>query len=151
MNQSRAYTLVELLVVVAIAGILATVAIPRLQFGAVYRSRGEAAAWKIVTDLRRARSLAITHAATKPDGYALNVQSSSYEIVDVGMQTVVDSHTLDSKVSHVGQQSFRFNALGALESGSDTSLTLSASDTTFAITVVPATGAVKCVQSNSGG
>lgn len=151
MNQSRAYTLVELLVVVAIAGILATVAIPRLQFGAVYRSRGEAAAWKIVTDLRRTRSLAIANAAANPDGYALNVQNSSYEIVDEGTQTVVDSHTLDSNVTHVGQQSFRFNSLGALESGSDTSVTFSASDKTFAIIVVPATGAVKCVQSGSGG
>ena len=154
MNRSGAYTLVELLVVVAIAGILAMVAIPRLQFGAIHRSKGEAAAWKIVTDLRRTRNLAITDAATNPDGYALNIQtsggSSSYEIVDLGTLNVVDSHTLDSSIVHTGQQSLKFNSLGALESGSDRSVTLSASDKTFTITVVPATGTVKWVAESSG-
>ncbi len=155
MHQTRAYTLVELLVVVMIAGILAAVAIPRLQFGYVHRSTTEAAAWKVVTDLRRARHLAITNAATKPDGYGLTIETtegqSSYDIIDLGTSNVVDSHTLDSNITHSGQQSFQFNSLGALKDGSDSSVMLSSTDKTFTISVIPATGAVKCVQSDLPG
>lgn len=150
MRPYRAYTYVELLVVVMIVGILTAVAIPRLQFGLVHRSKVEAAAWKIVTDLRRARSLAITNAATKPDGYGLNIKTtggdSSYEIIDLATSDVVDSHTLDPSIIHTGRQSLQFNSFGALKDGSDSSVNLSTTNKTYTISVIAATGMVKCVE-----
>ena len=140
--------------VVMIAGILTAVAIPRLQFGWVHRSKAETTAWKIVTDLRRARSLAILNAANKPDGYGLNMETSGershYEIVDLGTSSTVDSHTLDSSIVHTGSQEFAFNRLGALKEGSDSTVALSTTEKTFTITVVSATGMVKCVESSAG-
>lgn len=152
MGNRRAFTFVELLVVVMISGILTAVAIPRFHFGLVHRSRAEVAAWDIVSALRRTRSLAILNAATHPDGYGLNIQTigenSTYQIVDLGTFIAVDSHMLDSGILHVGSQVFEFSSLGALKDTSDRVLTLSTTDTTFTISVVAATGTVKCVESS---
>lgn len=150
MDRKRGYTVAELLVVVLIIGVLAAVGVPRLQFGLRDRSQGSVTAWKIVTDLRRARSLAILHAATNPQGYALNVRrrgkKTIYDLVDLSNSRVVDSHDVDSSVVCAGEASFQFGPLGALRDGSDTSLELSAGSSTFELTVVPATGTVQCVE-----
>jgi MSHA pilin protein MshC len=148
MDRNRGYTVAELLVVVLIIGVLAAVGVPRLQFGLRDRSQGSVTARKIVTDLRRTRSLAILHAATNPQGFALQVhrqgRRTAYDLVDLSNSRVVDSHALDSSVVCAGEASFQFGPLGALKDGSDTSLELSAGSSTFELTVTPATGTVRC-------
>jgi prepilin-type N-terminal cleavage/methylation domain-containing protein len=147
MRRPSAYTLAELLIVVAILSALAVVAVPRLQFAAVRQRKAEAAALDLASALRRTRSLAILYAATNTAGYRLQLtkagQTTSYQIVNLGDSSTVDSRTLDSAVTTAGGQSFQFTSLGALKAGSDSSLTVSADGRTCTITVVSATGMVK--------
>jgi prepilin-type N-terminal cleavage/methylation domain-containing protein len=150
MKRRRGYTIAELVVVVLILGVLTYVAVPRLPFTARKRSLVENTAWKIVTDLRRTRSLAILHAATNPQGYALDVQRTgrrtTYQIVNLSNSRIIDSHVVNHSVLCEGGPRFEFNPLGALKDGSNRTLEVSAENHTFAIAVIPATGMVKCVQ-----
>jgi len=150
MKARKAYTLAELIVIVVILATVVALAAPRLQFGVVRGRQAEMVAWKIVTVLRRARSLAICHAATNPDGFALYIMpagtSKVCKIVDRSNRNVVDSQTIDSGVKLVGGMRFEFSPLGTLELGQEPFLSVSAADKTFTISVIPATGMVKCVE-----
>ena len=151
MKRPTAYSLVELLIVVAILSTLAFVAVPRLQFGAIRQRKAEVAALDVVAALRRTRSLAILNAATNQTGFALQIQraggNTSYQITDLSNSSVVDSHSLDSEVTCTGGQSFQFGPLGTLKQGSDSALSVSSGGRTCAITIVPGTGLVKCNES----
>jgi len=139
-----------MVVVVLIRAILVTLAVPRLPFGVISGRRAEMAAWKIVTVLRRARSLAISHAATNPDGFALNIKqtgkTTTYEIMDCGSKSVVDSQAIDSNVNLSGRMKFEFGPLGTLKEKNAPFLNVSVADKTFTISVIPATGMVKCLE-----
>lgn len=149
-KKNNAHTLVELIIIVVMLGALALIAIPRLQFGAIYRKQADTVARKIVTDLRRTRQLAISNAATNPNGFALNMTGappySDYRIVD-GNGTPIPNGTfsIDSKISCSGGASFQFGPLGNL-TGSDSGLTVSANGKIFTISITPATGMIKCTQ-----
>ena len=151
MRRSSAYSLVELLIVVAVLAAMAFVAVPRLPFAMARQKQAEAAAWQTVSMLRRTRSLAILNAATHPDGFALQISIASgvttLEIVDVSASSVVDTQTLDSAVSCTGTSRFEFDPFGTLTSAG-TSLSLSAAGATYQITIVPATGMVRCEESS---
>ncbi len=149
MRARKAYTLAEVVVTVLLIAVLTGVAVPRLQFGLKRRAQAEATAWKIVTDLRRTRSLAILHAAANPAGFALNIKqtgkSTTYNIVDQGSKDTVDSQTIDSSIDLSGRMKFEFGPLGTLKEKNTPSLDVSADGKTFTISVVPATGMVKCL------
>lgn len=150
MRKPNAYTFVELIIILLFLGALAVIAVPKLNFSAIFKQQADCLARKIVTDLRRTRSLAISDAASNTDGFALNMTGSSpytgYEIVKLDTEETVDSHTIDSDVSCTGGDEFQFGPLGNLLSGSDTQLTVSASPKTFTITITSATGMVKCAE-----
>ncbi len=145
-----AYTIVELIIIVLFLGVLAAIAVPKLNFSAIFKQQADCLARKIVTDLRRTRTLAISDAASNTDGFAMNMTGSSpytgYEIVNLNTEETVDSHTIDSDVSCTGGDEFQFGPLGNLLSGSDTELTVSAPGKTFTITITSATGMVKCTE-----
>ena len=149
-GKRQAFTIVELLIIMMIVAVLAVIAVPRLQFATVRRKKADATARKIVTDLRRTRGLAIADAATNTDGFKLKMSGSApydeYEIENKDTGETVDSHTIDSAVSCTGGNEFEFGPLGNLLSGSDTQLAVSADGKTFTITVIPATGMIKCTE-----
>jgi len=63
-EKRRAFSLVELMLIVAFLGVFAAIAIPRLDYAIVRRYKAEATAKKILTSLRLTRSLAISDAAS---------------------------------------------------------------------------------------
>ncbi len=152
-KQKRAFTVVELLLIVLFLGIFAVIAVPRLQFAALYGKQADTVARKIVTDLRRTRRLAISDAANNTDGFALNMVGSapgpysSYEIVNLNTSTTITNGTfsIDSAISCTGGATFQFGPLGNL-TGSDTQLNVAAGEKSFTITIISATGTIKCTE-----
>ena len=67
----------EMIVVVMILGALAFIAIPRLNFAAIHHKQAHTIAKKIVTDLRRTRTLAISNAAVNNVGFQLQMSGVS--------------------------------------------------------------------------
>jgi len=149
-GQKKAFSLVELILIVLFMGILATIAIPKLNFAAVSKQKADCLARKIVTDLRRTRRLAISDAYNNAAGYALNmigaVPYSGYEIKNLDTEEIVDSHAIDADTDCTGGNEFKFGPLGNLLAGSDTQLTVSASGKIFTIDITSATGMVKCTE-----
>jgi len=148
-EKREAFTLVEAIIVLVFVGILAVIAVPRLNFANISRHKADTTARKIVTDLRRTRRLAISDAANNTAGFSLNILGATpygYEIKNLDGGATLDSHTLDSEVSCAGGTKFEFSPLGSLKAGSDTQLTVSSGGKTFTITIISATGAIKCVE-----
>ena len=151
-GKRQAYSIIELIIVMSILAALAFVAVPKFHLSAVYRQKADAAAAKIVTDLRRTRRLAISDAAGNTDGFELKMVGSSpyteYEIENRNTSETVDSHTIDSNVnvSCPGNREFEFGPLGNLLTSSGTEITVSAEGKSFTITIVSATGMIKCVE-----
>ena len=148
MSARNGHTLVELVIVIFIISVLTWVAVPRLPFGAVDLAGAESIATRIATDLRRARSRAILHAAENPDGYAVTMVGGSpydgYQIVDLSDSGVLATQDIPQAVHCTGGCRFEFGPLGNLKDGSDSQLQVSAENRTITIRVVPATGMVKC-------
>jgi len=153
-RKRAAYSLVELILIVLFVAVLASIAVPRLKFTALHRKQADTVARKIVTDLRRTRSLAISDAANNTNGFALRMSGSApytgYEIVDYNNPmtvVVVDSQTIDSAitVNCTNGNTFRFGPLGNLITGGGTGVTVSANGKVFTISIISATGTIKCV------
>ena len=138
-----AYSLAEMIVVVMILGALAFIAIPRLNFAALHHKQANAIAKKIVTDLRRTRTLAISKAATNTTGFTLSISGSNYQIIDDSNSVTVDSQTIDSHITCGGGTVFRFGPLGNLRAGA-TPITVSSEGKTYTITVITGTGIAEC-------
>jgi prepilin-type N-terminal cleavage/methylation domain-containing protein len=143
----RGRTLVEVVTVVLVLSILACIAVPRLNFGAVWGARADAAVQRLATDLRHTRTLAITHAARNPKGFALLMCGTdpyrSYEIVDRHDRAVVTACRLPAGVQCEGGRRFEFGPLGNLQNGSDVCLSIRAEGRSYRLEIVPATGAVE--------
>ena len=146
----RAFSLVELMLIVAFLGVFAAIAIPRLDYAIVRRYKAETTAKKIITSLRLTRSLAISDAATNNKGFDLDMIGGSpysgYEINNNDTHATVASHTIDSDVSVTGTNKFKFEPLGNLQVGADLQLTVSAEGKSFTITVFQVTGVAECVE-----
>ena len=142
-----AYSFVEVIIVVIFLGIIAVIAVPKLNFSVTDRQQAETITGKIVTDLRRTRMLSISEAATNTAGFALNMTGYSpytgYEIRNLDTSEIVDSFEIDSRINCTGGASFNFGPLGNLLTGSDNQLVVSASGKTCTISIVPATGMIK--------
>ncbi len=150
----KAYSLVELIIVVLFIGILAAITVPRIDFAIVSKQKVDTAAQKIVTDLRRTRTLAISDAANNTQGFALRLTGggpyNQYLIRDRSKAIVIDTHEIDSSITCTANGTrFVFGPMGNQDISlpdTGTSITLSAQGRSFTITVIPATGMVKCVE-----
>jgi len=145
----KAYSLVELIIVVMFIGILAAISMPRVDFGIISKQKVDTVARKIVVDLRRTRRLAIADAANNSSGFAMRMNGlqpyTGYEIRNLDTATRIDSLTINASVSCVGGNAFEFGPMGNLTS-SNYELKVVAEDRSFTITIIPATGMVKCVE-----
>lgn len=148
-KKRNAHTLVELIIVVVMLGVMAFIAVPRLRFAVRNQQQADTVARKIVTDMRRARQLAITDAATNTSGFALNRSGSTFDIEDLSDSSTVpnSTFTVASRITCSGGTSFQFGPLGNLKAGSDNQLVISAGGKTFTIDITSATGIIKCTKS----
>jgi len=150
--QKRAFSLIELIIIVTFLGIFAFIAVPRFNFALISKQKADALAKKIVTDLRFTRRLAISDAVNNVKGFELKmvgtVPYGTYEIENVDTHTTVASHAIDSDVSVICPTGTRFifGPLGNLETGSGTEINVSAEGKSFTITFIIATGTIKCVE-----
>lgn len=149
-NTSRAYTLTELVIVVMFIGIMAAIAIPRINFATIRKSKSSTAVQRIVADLRRVRTMAISDAASNTNGYSVKMNTpapySGYTIENDNTSIVIDSHSFDPAIAVSNGTTFNFGPLGSLLGGSDTQIDVSADGRSYTITIVSATGMVKWVQ-----
>ena len=145
----KAYSLVELIIVVMFIGILAAISMPRVDFGIISKQKVDTVARKIVVDLRRTRRLAIADAADNSKGFAMKMKDSQpyrrYIIKNLDTKKIVDSLAIDSYISCTGDNNFKFGPMGNL---TDTGfqLKVAAQGRSFTITIISATGMVKCVE-----
>lgn len=145
----KAFSLAELVLIVAILGVFAVIAVPRFNYGTVRRYKAETTAKKIVTSLRLGRSLAISEAAHNTKGFDLNMLGGSpytgYEIENADTKAIVSTCTIDPDVTVTGDGAFKFGPLGNMQTG-DGQLSVSAAGKSFTITVLGATGLATCVE-----
>mgnify|MGYP001272998358 CR=1 FL=1 len=148
-------SLAELVVVVVILAAMAMVAVPRFSHALVRMKRAEAAAAKLVTDLRLTRSMAIRDAATNRGGYKLEMTGtapySGYRIEAVDTHQVAATHTFEPGVTVLcaGASRFVYLPLGNLKADeSGTQITVAAEGMTLTLTLdaVSATGSVQCTK-----
>ncbi len=150
--QKKAFTFVEMAMMILLIGVFVAVAIPRMNFSFVSKQKADWHARKITTDLYRARSMAISNAATNTDGFALRMTGSppytGYKIVDLSTMNTITNGTfsIDSSVTCTGGSEFNFGPLGNLITGSDTQIIVSAEGKIFTTNITSATGMVKCTE-----
>ena len=75
--RKKAFTLVELILILLLLAVVSAICIPRLNFAAVSNQNTECLVSKIVTDLRHTRTLAMSNAANNTAGFARSAQIST--------------------------------------------------------------------------
>jgi len=132
------FTLVELVMVVAVLAILVSIAIPRIGWGTMGEVQAETAARRFSGYLKLSRSLAITHASSNSSGYkvVLSGAFTSYSVINVATSEVVKRPVdIPEGVSCSGDSEFQFTPLGQLQSGGTLTLQFTKSGDTTAVTV----------------
>ena len=115
------FTLVELILAVAVLAILVSITIPRIGWGTMGKVQAETAARKFSDHLKLARSLAITHASSNSSGYkvVLSGPFTSYSVINVVTSEVVKGPIdIPEGVTCSGDDEFHFTPLGQLQGGS---------------------------------
>jgi type II secretory pathway pseudopilin PulG len=141
-------TLLELLAVVVILGLLASVAVIRMSSATVSSVAGEATATGVADTLRLARREAVEHGATNATGYSVICTATSYSVKDLYAGTSAPSVSLPAGWSFGSSScTVTFNPYGAASAtGGVTSLSLSDGTRTWHVNFVPATGYVSCTK-----
>lgn len=143
----RAFSLLELTLVLAVIGVLSAMAVTRFGADALSVADGEGVARKLMLDLRQARRRTIT---TGVDHYLQLTrtagQVTGFAVCQSGGALVDDARTVPTGVtitSAADQWTFGFD--GALQSGGGSStMTVDGGDFQWLITCYHATGAVRC-------
>lgn len=135
------FTLVELILIVALLAILASIAVPRVGWNAMGSVQSETAARQFSNYLKLARSLAVTHASVNSAGYKLVLSQTrpyTYMLVDSNTSEVVKGPIdLPEGVERNGDRTFQFTPLGNLSVSNVLEVEFSkASDTTI-VSVTP--------------
>jgi type II secretory pathway pseudopilin PulG len=134
------FTLVELVLIVAVLAILVSIAIPRIGWGTMGKVQAETAARQFSDYLKLTRSLAITHASSNSSGYEVVLPGSYafYSIINVKtLETVKGPVEIPQGVVCSGNSTFQFTPLGQLQGGSTLTLQFSKSGDTTVVSVTP--------------
>ncbi len=147
MKKSKdAFSLIELVAVVIILGVITMIAIPRFSSDTLNRLAVKTTAREIASDMRLARSLAISNASINAQGYALEMTGSSpysgYRIINLTTAETVSTKTIPDEILCTGDSEFGFGPLGSLSAGSGTALAVSGDGKAYTLTLTPATGSV---------
>jgi len=127
-------------------GVLAAVTVPRLQWTAIRHKEAHAAARKLLGDLRRARAMAMSDAATNNKGFEIVTDGTSpatgYDIDNLDSHETVDTVTFDTHVIvTAGDDKYDFGPLGNLTKGGD-DIVIASDGQSYTISFVASTGAV---------
>jgi Tfp pilus assembly protein FimT len=147
-HHRAAFSLVELVVIVIFLGVLAMITIPRMNWALIKKHETEIQAREIVTDLRKTRQYAISHAAENPSGYRYELQGffmffNGYRIVDRRTNRVVDQGSFPNHMIVMANHPyFTFTPLGALQNVSGSQILVLADDRGYQINVNRITGRV---------
>ena len=113
------FTLVELVLVIALLAILMSIAIPRIGWGTMGKVQAETAAKQFSDYLKLARSLAITHAGSNSEGYEVVLSPSTpytYSLINSSdtSEVVKGPTALPEGVSRKGDRTYQFTPLGTV-------------------------------------
>ena len=132
------FTLIELIMVVAVLAILMSIAIPRMGWGTIGKVQAESAARNFSGHLKLARSLAISNAGGNSKGYkvVLTAPFTSYSVINAATSAVVKGpFDIPEGVTCTGEAEFHFTPLGKLESETTKKLEFTKSGKTAVVTV----------------
>ncbi|MGB8227142.1 MAG: prepilin-type N-terminal cleavage/methylation domain-containing protein [Sedimentisphaerales bacterium] len=137
----KGFTLIELILVVVILAILASIVIPRAGWGTMGKVQAEITGREFCNYLKLARSLAITHASSNGTGYKVVLTPSqpyTYSLFNAATLAVVKGPiALPAGVGYTGDQTFQFTPLGNLSVSQTLSVTFSKASDTSVVTVTP--------------
>ena len=136
----KGFTLVELLFVIALLGIMASIVVPRMGWGTMGIVQSKTASREFANYLKLARSLAVTNASSNADGYTIDLLPSdpytSYEVKNEETDvTVKGPITIPTGVSCTGDATFNFTPLGQLNGGATKTVVFSKGGDTSTVTV----------------
>ena len=131
-------TLIEVIMVMAIIGILAAIVIPRFDFATSTRASVDGAAYMIASDIRYAQEFAMANRVSKTVTFTNGSSVYTFSPASTGMDPSgqLSGATIGTTVA------FTFNSLGEPTSGGGSSVTVSGGGQTRTITVVNYTGKV---------
>ncbi len=137
------FTLIELIMVVAILAIMTAIAIPRIGWGSMDKVQAETTARQFSDYLKLARSLAISNAGSNSSGYEARVLISLMTgemrlvlvIVNRGTSEEVKNYMIPKDVTRSGDHTFQFTPLGTLQSGTTQTVQFTKSGYTSTVTV----------------
>jgi prepilin-type N-terminal cleavage/methylation domain-containing protein len=136
----RGMTLIEVIMVMAIIGILAAIVIPRFDFATSTMASVDGAAYMIASDIRYAQEWAMANRVSKSIQFSTAAPANKYTFspVSAGMDPSgqLSGATIGTTVT------FTFNSLGEPTAGGGSSVTVSGGGQTRTISVVNYTGKV---------
>ena len=134
----KGFTLIEVIMVMAIIGILAATVLPRIDFTISTRASVDGAAYMIASDIRYAQECAMATRTSKTITFSLGANSYSFALTPNNLDP---TGQLPSGVTTTAL-TLTFNSLGEPTAGGGSSVTVSAGGVTRMITVLQYTGKV---------
>jgi prepilin-type N-terminal cleavage/methylation domain-containing protein len=135
------FTLIELVLTVAVLAILVSIVIPRVGWETMGKVQAETAARQFSDYLKLARSLAITHASSNSEGYKVVLSPSqpyTYSLINSDTLDVVKGPVaLPEGVDRSGDRTYQFKPLGNLSVSRELSVQFSKSGDTTVVSVTP--------------